>query len=61
MKDTRFQEIKALVECFDSLPDAAFLSALAENGVDADDLVAYSKHADKISRAVRSAKMARRK
>lgn len=61
MKDARFQAIKELVERFDSLPDAAFLAALAENGVDADDLLAYSKHADKISRAVRAAKMARRK
>lgn len=56
MKDARYAEIKELVERFDSLGDASFMSVLAENGVEADDLLAYSKHKEKVERAVKQAR-----
>lgn len=53
MKEYRFQEIQETVARFDKLPDAAFISALAEHGVDAADLTAYAREQEKRERALR--------
>jgi len=56
MKDVRFQEIQELVRRFDALPDAAFLAALAEHGVDANDLLRYTREDEKRKRTARNAR-----
>jgi hypothetical protein len=47
MRAERYDEIQALTDRFDQLPDGAFVAALAEHGVDVDDLVEFAAESDR--------------
>lgn len=56
MKSFRFVEIDELVKRFDYLPDAQFVSMLAQNGVDASEIAAYAKEKEKFERQLKAAR-----